>query len=171
MNAMDLIRGVSVFAGVDDSQLGAVADACRKQSFRAGQYLFQRSDPRDQLLIIGSGKVEVLGHLGDETVTVARLGDGDFIGAGGLGGLAHAFSCRAIVDTDILVWRGEDMNAFFRREPEAARAVLAQMARPIQPHPRTSDAGPSRRATVIDGAGPERLEHDLLGDRAVPADA
>ena len=172
MNAIDLIRGVSVFAGLDDSQLGVVADACRKQSYRAGQYLFQRRDPQDQLIVVGSGKVEVLGHLGDETVTVARLGDGDFIGVGGPSvGFADALSCQAIVDTDILVWRREDMNTFFHREPEAARAVLAQMAPPTQQHLRTSDTGHCDGASVIHRAGPERLEHDLLGDRAVPADA
>ena len=172
MNTVGLIRGVPVFAGLDDSQLGVVADTGRKQSYQAGQYLFQRSDPRDRFFVIGSGSIEVLGHLGDETATVARLSDGDVVGAGSpLDGLPHTISCRASADTEVVVWQRQDIDSFFRREPEAARSVMAQAARPVPQHLRTSDVGRCGGATLTEGAGKERLEHDLLGDRAVPADA
>ena len=172
MNTLDLIRNVPVFAGLENSQLDAVADVCQERSYRAGQYLFEKSESRDQLLAIRSGEVEILGHLGGETVTVARLGDGDFIGAGTLlEGPPHTSSCRACVDTDVLVWHRRDIESFFHRAPEAARHALAHGVRPIWQRPHTSGPGHRGAATVASGAREERLEHDLLGDRAVPADA
>ena len=172
MDTIDLIRNVSVFDGLGEPQLVTIAETCRERPYREGEYLFRQHDPRNEFFVIRSGEIEILEHIGDDTVPVARLSDGNFVGEGTmLDGLPHTASCRASVNTTALVWQRKDIDAFFDQEPVAARKVLAQVALAIAQRLRTSNFGYRGGGTAVYGAGQQRMEHDLLGERTVPADA
>ncbi len=172
MDAIDLIRNVSVFQGLGEPQLSMIAGACKERFFRAGEYLFRQNDPRDEFFVIRSGEIEILEHIGDDAVSVARLSNGNFVGEGTmLDGLPHTASCRASVETTAVIWERTDIDGFFESEPEASRKLLARVALAIAQRLRTSNFGYRGGGTAVYGAGQQRLEHDLLGERPVPADA
>ncbi len=162
MNTLDLIRKLEVFADLENHQLSSLAEAGRGQTCAAGQYLFRQGEQRDRLFVIRSGEVETLGHLGAESVTLARLGGGQCIGGALDDGLPPDASCRAVVDTDVVAWPWAEVDAVFRQAPGAARSALARLAEKSASRPPQPDACKSAE---------QRLEHDLLGDRAVPANA
>ncbi len=172
MTNLDLIRNVSIFQGLGEPQLSLIATACKQRSYGTGAYLFRQHDPRSEFFVIQSGEIEILEHVGNDAVPIARLSSGNFVGEGTmLDGLPHTASCRANVDTQAFVWERADIDAFFENEPDASRKLLAQVASAIAQRLRSSNFGYRGGGTAVYGAGQQRLEHDLLGERPVPADA
>ena len=88
-----------------------------------------------------------------------------------LGDEIHEASCRAVVDTRVLSLERSAIDEIFRRSPDATRKMLSQVARVMAY--RLSYASYSHLGTAapVFLGGALRLEHDLLGDRQVPADA
>ena len=88
-----------------------------------------------------------------------------------LGDEIHETSCRAVVDTRVLSLERRAIDEIFGRSPDATRKMLSQVARVMAY--RLSYASYSHLGTAVPVflGGAVRLEHDLLGERQVPADA
>ncbi len=81
MSAADSLRGVALFAGLDDASLAELAAIARPFTAAAGTELFQQGDDADALYVLGAGRVRVSARVGgDEEVRVAELGPGDVLG-------------------------------------------------------------------------------------------
>jgi CRP-like cAMP-binding protein len=74
--SIDLLRGVRLFAELDDRFLAQLADEFNTRTYTAGETLATEGEPGRTLLLIEDGEVVVTVH-GDE---VGRLGPGDAFG-------------------------------------------------------------------------------------------
>jgi len=165
-----ILKDIVLFHDLGEQDLNEIAQRIVKRTYRLGEYLFHSGESRNEFFIIQSGEVEILNEIGDIHKTIGQLSKGNFVGEGTmLDDNQHANSCRAVVDTEILVLERSDINDIFERSPDAARKILSRVARVITYRLKYANFG-YRGAALADIAGKRRMEHDLLGDREVPAE-
>ena len=169
---LTILKGVVLFQDLTEQDLKEVANRITKRTYKLGEYIFRAGAPRNELMIIQSGEVEILHGVGEVQKTVARIGEGNFVGEGAmLGEEPHATSCRAVIDTALLVLDRRAIDEIFARSPDATRKMLSQVARVMTYRLTYASYGHLGAAVPALLGGRQRLEHDLLGERQVPADA
>ena len=132
------------FAGLDGTELAAIADETEAERYEAGEEIFgQGEEPPERVRIVASGAVELL----DEGRTLDLLGEGELFGHPSmLAGLPTGFAARAHEDTLCYRLPAERLLPLLAR-PEGlrfvARSLLARPARPDVSGDGAAD--PSRR--------------------------
>ena len=166
-----LLRSVLLFQDLEEQDLDEVTKKITERSYRLGEYLYHAGTPRAEVFIIHSGEVEILQGVGDVQRVIARLGEGNFVGEGAmLDDDPHASSCRAVIDTSVLALERQAIDEILKSRPDAARKILTQVARVITYRLKYASFGYKGAALADLAGGKQRSEHDLLGDRQVPAD-
>jgi aspartate ammonia-lyase len=166
------LKSVVLFQHLTDEDLHEIAKRITSRAYKLGEYLFHARAERTELMIIQSGEVEIFQGVGEAKKPVARLGPGNFVGEGAmLGDEPHATSCRAVVDTGVIALNRRAIDEIFGRSPDAARKMLSQVARVMTYRLTYASYGYLGAAVPALLGGRQRLEHDLLGERQVPAEA
>ena len=57
---LEILRSVPILSGVPESDLTALAYACRDRSFPAGQIILRQDAPGDSLYVLIDGQVKVV---------------------------------------------------------------------------------------------------------------
>lgn len=74
------LRGIPLFAKIEDSKLRLLAFASERLTFGAGDVLFHQDEDGDAAYIVLSGHADVEVRTGDGPVTVASVGPADIVG-------------------------------------------------------------------------------------------
>ncbi|MBW2604207.1 MAG: aspartate ammonia-lyase [Deltaproteobacteria bacterium] len=165
------LKNVVLFQDLVEQDLKDVEKRIKKNSYRLGEYLFHQGDPRNELFIIQWGEVEILERIGDVEKFIARLGEGNFVGEKMIfDDNPHTRSCRAIIDTKVLVLGKQDIDEILQRNIDMTRKILTHVASIINYRMKYGSFGYRSGAVPIHSNVAPRLEHDLLGDRHVPGD-
>jgi CRP-like cAMP-binding protein len=72
-----LLRQTAIFADLDDTELGKVADICREQRYQPGETVFKEGDPGNRLFLIAQGEVRISRQIpgsGEEALAVLKTG-------------------------------------------------------------------------------------------------
>lgn len=72
-----LIRQAAIFADLDDDEVGRIAEICKEQQFKFGQYVFKEGEPGNRLFIIADGEIRISRQVpgsGEEALTVLKKG-------------------------------------------------------------------------------------------------
>ena len=169
---VSIIKNTPLFRDLTDVALQELAGCFEERRYRAGNYLFHEGEPGMEFYVIRSGEVEIFREIGEETVVIACLSEGNFIGEEILlDETPYAMSCRAERDTAVLALQRNAVVDIFTNDPQAAGKILGQAARTISYRLRASNFGYRGAAEAAYRDARQRLEHDLLGDRSVPASA
>jgi len=165
------IAETELFKELDDNELALIAQKVEERQYQAGELLFSENNPRQFLFIIKSGEVELFKQdHGRAERKLASFGPHDFIGEGALmDDYPHSTTARAVKKTTALLISGRQFKELFKDYPEIASRILSRVAKVVarrirQTSARVVDVG----AKYISGR--TRSEHDLLGDREVPAE-
>ena len=73
----NLIKQAAIFADLDEDELKHVAEICKEQQFKFGQYIFKEGEPGNRLFIIADGEVRISRQVpgsGEEALTVLKKG-------------------------------------------------------------------------------------------------
>ncbi len=164
---LPFLRNIELFKGLDDKDLNLLAEELEVREYRQGEFLFHEQEPREKLFIIRSGEVELLKVLptGKEK-SLVFFREGDFLGEGAIGGDVHSTSARAVEDSVVLILD----RSFFFRHGEAAVRIFSNIIRVISRRMKYSNALIMHAAAQYE-SGRTRREHDLLGERDVPAES
>ena len=125
----ELLRGVRLFAAVDDRFLERLADEFMTRSFAAGETLAEEGESGRTLIVIETGRVTVTVH-GEE---VGQLGPGDAFGEMSLIDRS-ARSATVKADTDVHayqlpVW---SFRPLIEGHPEVAWSLLEALAERVR---------------------------------------
>ena len=166
------LKQVPMFRGLGEAALANLALKVEHRTFAAGEWLFRAGTPRTEMHVIQKGEAEILHGAPPDEIVIAHLGQGNFIGEGGmLDTEPHSTSCRATVETTALILRREALDALLAQDPETARKILAEVGRVISRRLHAANLGQRIGSRFVELGGATRSEHDLLGDREVPAAA
>jgi aspartate ammonia-lyase len=163
----DRVRRAWLFAGLSDSALDRLATAASPLTYQDGQFLFHARAPREALYLIEEGQVRLLHGIGQRPVTVAVVGPGAVLGERlVLASPTHVLSAQAVGEVQALRIPGEIFNSLERDDPQTRTAISQAAARRLGDQLQAGTLNLSAR----EEAAPSRIEHDLLGERRVPAE-
>lgn len=121
---------ISLFAGLDASELTAIARNAFVRRLARGQILFSEGEPSDHLFLVRSGRlrVYVTSPHGDELVLSVQ-GPGAALGElSVLDGEARSATVEALEAAELIAVPGEDARALLENSPKALRAVAVALA-------------------------------------------
>lgn len=167
-----ILKDVVLFQDIAQDNLQQLEQCMTRRTYALGSYLFHAGAARTEISIIVKGEVEVLRGVGEAQKVVARLGSGNFVGEGAiLSDEPHSTSCRAVVNTEVLAMERRSVEEVMDDKPELARKLFSQVARVMLHRLKYSGYGYCDAALGSVPQAAQRKEHDLLGERIVPADA
>jgi CRP-like cAMP-binding protein len=134
MASQQPLARVSLFAGLPDEDLAALAAVLTRRRYRKNETIFHQGDPGDALFIIESGEVKIsVASLEGRELTLALLKAGDFFGELTLlDGEPRSADAVAKEPTQVLVLRRDQLIRFLGARPRAAVNLLAVMSRRLR---------------------------------------
>jgi aspartate ammonia-lyase len=167
-----ILKNIVLFKDLTEAELDLLAQKVTRRTYPLGSYLFHAGTTRTEMFVIQTGEVEILRGIGDIQRNVARIGEGNFVGEGAmLDEDEHTNSCRAVVESRVLTLERQAVEDLLKSNPEMAGKILSQVARVMAYRLKYASFGYRGAALGAPAGGKHRLEHDLLGEREVPADA
>ncbi len=169
---LEFIKGVDLFNSLSEAEKEMLSVHFEVHTYKTGGYLFKENSPRDVVYVIYEGEVELFKRtpFGEEK-RLSFFQQYDFIGEGCMvDNSPHSSTARAMTPVTALTLKKQLLLDIFSREGELASKVYKYLAKLIA---RRMDHANSHLVNVGTQyiSGRSRLEHDLLGDREVPAEA
>jgi uncharacterized membrane protein len=127
----ELLKDVGLFQFLDQEERVVLAGQLEIGHFKAGELLFQIGEPGETLYVIRKGVVEAFfKNDTGERITLDTVEAGGFIGELSLlDGGPRSASAVAVEDTEVLRLDRRNLEAFLRRQPQAAMDLLAAMGK------------------------------------------
>jgi aspartate ammonia-lyase len=169
----DHLRALAFLEGLTDTAVHQLSRLVQPVEYPCDTMLFTEGQPRQLLAVVVSGAVAIEKTQNGRPIRLATLGPGEAVGEGLLlDDSAHGTGARAIVHTTAYVLTREQVDDMLKESPTLYAALVGRAARAISHRLSAVDATLVGRGRSLGfGGARTRMEHDLLGDRAVPADA
>ena len=137
----DFLRGIPIFAGLDDGALLSIAQATQESAHQVGTVIVREGDPGSRMFIVHSGRVEVIKHLASPKQTLlATFGPRDFMGEMSMiESVTRSASVRALEETFLFGLRGIDLYRLFQQRPDQYAIVILNIARDLSRRLRALD--------------------------------
>lgn len=130
----DLLRQTSLFAGLTDVELDALALDLRRHTFAPGVIIFHRDAPGNSLYLVESGRVRIflLSETGQE-ITLNFHGPGDCFGELALlDGMERSAGAITMEQTVVHTLHRDDFLRHLRAHPHIAESILAILSRRLR---------------------------------------
>jgi CRP/FNR family transcriptional regulator, cyclic AMP receptor protein len=127
----EVLRGVSLFALLDDEELAVLGSQVELKTFAARQRIYKMGDPGGQAYVAVSGSVRVTTVDDDhQEVQVDEPRAGEFFGfASMLDRTVHQTSAIALEETVCIEVDREDITVLLERKPQAGMDLLTVLGR------------------------------------------
>lgn len=133
-SAVELLRSVPLFAGLEPDELASFSQVAVPRSFPAGTRVFHEGDRSDACYIVSSGSFRVTReHSDGRAITLATLGPGEVFGE--LAMLDHdvrSASAEALDEGELLALPASDVRALLARHPEISVKLVAALVRRLR---------------------------------------
>ena len=172
--APDALRNHPFFAGLPDTLLWHLNRTAETRVVPTDEILFREGEEREIFGVIVSGGIAIEHANAGVNVQITALGPGEVVGEGLLlEDGRHGTSSRAMQPTEFIYFKKKPLQKLLKDQPALYAALLARAAKIInQRIKRTNAALAGKEAfSSFALAGVTRREHDLLGERDVPAEA
>jgi uncharacterized membrane protein len=127
---VELLKGISLFEGLADDDLHALASSVTARPFKAGQLIFNQGDAAGQMYIVVDGHVNI--HLpgeGSMRVSLKDVTKGEYFGELALfDEKPRSASALATTDATLLELTRDMLSNYLERRPRAAMAILRTMS-------------------------------------------
>ena len=163
---------VELFRGIAEQDLALFAEHAQCQKLIAGDILFRSNDLTDALYVIASGSIQLFDDQGEREKSLTVFSTNEFIGETILFAPAHkqALCARLLSDATLYRFEQADLHTLLSQRGDLALKISATISQIII---RRMEHANSRYKNIaaLYRAGGQRMEHDLLGEKAVPATA
>jgi CRP/FNR family transcriptional regulator, cyclic AMP receptor protein len=129
----DILRGVPLFALLDEDETAVLAGQVELKHFAARQRIYKKGDAGGQAYVMLSGKVRVTSIDEDQQeVVVDEPAAGEFFGfASMLEMTQHHTNAIALEDTECLEVTRDDISTLLERKPHAGMDLLTMLGRQV----------------------------------------
>ncbi len=164
----DTIAQAAQRIGIKTEELSAVLQRGAAVAYRAGDYLFHESTPRQWLGVVLEGEIDLVRGQHGNSVLIGIVQPGAVIGEGVLlDDTPHATTARTRQGASVWQISRADLEQVRAERPEVFYRIVGQVAR------RLSDRLRAASERIAKAAAPAvisdvRREHDSLGEREVP---
>lgn len=131
-DAVTLLRSIPLFAKVDPAKLKLLAFASDYLTFEDGEILAREGDHADTVYIIEEGDVDVMAHVGELDIAVAKLGRHALIGEMAIfRNTTRSATLRARGKVGVLSLAGDMFLRTVTENPDAAMVVMRILSEKI----------------------------------------
>ncbi len=165
----ELLKGIILFEKLNDEELEKIASSFTLKKYSKEDVLFREHSPRSRFMVLMEGKVEISKqvHAGKETLAV--LSKGDFLGeAVFLDDTVHSTTATALTEVRALMLNLERLKVIRRETPRIYFLMVEGISKLLSRRLESSSKKLVHQAVDYHADG-FRMEHDLLGERGVPA--
>jgi CRP-like cAMP-binding protein len=130
-----VLKRVRLFCSLSDADLGFLADRVVRRHFKAGEWVFSEGSRCGGLYVIEAGSIRILETCsGGRELALSVEGPGNSVGELALfDGGNYPASAQAVVDSELLLVRTEDLQALCLRHPEVGVKILSTVASRLRP--------------------------------------
>lgn len=163
----ELLKKTELFKGFTEDEFENLIEYTERKKFLQGEFLFEENGKRENIYVLLEGDVLLTKKtaFGAEK-KLAQFSRGDFLGEGAIGSdTPHSTSALAINDLEVILIKKD----FFNQNAPAATKVFSAIAKVISRRMRHANNHMVNSAAQYE-SGQTRHEHDLLGERDVPAE-
>ena len=122
----EILRRSSIFASLNDDELGELADLAIERSFVSNEFIFWDGDTPEWFYIVAEGKVKVLKHssLGREFI-IAFFSPGEMFGEVAVfENKPYPASAQAVTETKVVGIKRENFLSFLANRPQVALRII-----------------------------------------------
>lgn len=166
------LAAIPFFADLPDQLLWHLGRIAERREYQPEDRLFRSGEPRAAFWVIESGTLAIEAGFGDRPTRFATLVAGDVVGESLLlqDGTHHTEG-RVVSPLVTFRFPKEALEPLLKDQPRLYAALVARVSKVIAQRLKQADLLLSGRDHLATGHGPTRKEHDLLGERDVPAAA
>ncbi len=127
---LPILNKISLFGGLDDTQLYAVFRILETEHYRKGEFVFRQGDAPDHIRIVRSGRVRIVEEVEGAAMELAEFGAGQCFGETSVIAIQpHTASALALEDCDLLVVPREKLFKFHGTDPKLFGILILNIAR------------------------------------------
>lgn len=152
---IEVVRGATLFAGLDDEATSALMKFMNPRSLRRGTVLFHEGDAGDELYIVSSGKLKIGRESSDGRENLLSVvGPGEIIGELSLFDPGpRSTSVTAVSQSELLSLKHDDLTTWLNERPQAAMNLLKALAQRLR---RTNETVGDLVFSDVPAASPRR---------------
>jgi CRP-like cAMP-binding protein len=129
---IEFISKLSVFAGLESRVLDIVAEHGTRLTVEDGQMLFREGEPAKEMVVVVSGRLDIVKKAKDGEACIASLGPGDVAGEMSLIDIQpRSADVLAVGHTTLVALSHGDIGRIYREHPESYTLLLRNIAREI----------------------------------------
>jgi CRP/FNR family transcriptional regulator, cyclic AMP receptor protein len=136
----DFLYSIDLFSELEDRQIELIQGLLKEGKYKKGELIIQEGIIGGALFIIVKGKVRIHLKFDDETIELAKLGPGDFVGEMSLiDDHAAAATVEADETTEVLILSREDFKSLLSNSTELSAKLWESLARNLNEKIRKTD--------------------------------
>lgn len=157
--ARDRLASMSLFAGLSEDVLWAVAERLLLRHVPLGELVFAEGAPGDAFYMIDSGQVEIVSEGHAERTVLARLGPDEFFGEMALlTGRPRSTTARTATHCNLWVLYRSDFDDLVNRHPSISLALSKVLSERLADMDRRFTESHLRGLKLLVGLSPSQLE-------------
>lgn len=126
---INVLKKIPLFASLPEADQEKLVSLLRRENLRKGETLFRQGDEGTALYLIVHGRIKISMSRRMDTVTLAVLGQGEFLGEMALlDGLPRSADAIALEDSYLYALNRKDFLAFLVNNEKAVRDVLSSLS-------------------------------------------
>ncbi len=130
---INIIRKIPLFSPLAETDLERLASLLRRKILRKGEVLFRQGDEGTALYIILQGRIKISVSRRMDTVTLAILGEGEFLGEMALlDDMPRSADAVALEDSQLYALNRKDFLSFLHGNENAVHAVLSSLSQRLR---------------------------------------
>lgn len=168
---IDFLKSNELFKDLSEENLLTVIKELEEENLDTGRILFSENNNRNYMFLIIKGEIELFKTtpFGEEK-RISIFNESDFLGEGALmDDSPHSTTARTTKETTVLTLSRNKFNELMNNHPGIGLSILSRIGRVISRRISSSNLKSVNLAAQYQ-SGKTRAEHDLLGERNVPAE-
>ena len=124
-----VLKKIPLFASLPDADQENLVSLIRRKALRKGELLFRQGDEGTALYIIVQGRIKISVSRRTDTMTLAILGQGEFLGEMALlDDMPRSADAMAMEDSQLYALNRKDFLFFLKNNEYAVHAVLSSLS-------------------------------------------
>jgi CRP-like cAMP-binding protein len=129
---LEMLKHVTVFAGIDEEKLLRLCDRCRMVSFKAGEKVITEGTISSEIYIILQGRLRIVLNADTEPLEILELRPGHCVGeASVIGVQCHSASVIAIEDVQLLEFSRQLLMDMADNDKDMFSLIILNIAREL----------------------------------------
>ncbi|HYH78842.1 MAG TPA: cyclic nucleotide-binding domain-containing protein, partial [Longimicrobium sp.] len=165
------LRALPILVSLDDDEVRTLAGLAERKTYARGSYAFRESQPRRAFGTVVSGRIDIIKGFQGLPQVLHVLGPGESFGEGSLlDEYPHSTSGVVREEAEVLEIPRGGLRGIAETDTRLFGKLAMAAAQLISSRLRYANARLSNRGLGY-VSGELRTEHDLIGEREVPAEA